>query len=207
MSRTDDWWIVGLVVLVTVVGSTGAVAVPTGGLAPGSGPVERGDGGSQMEVADRSLRGPTPAALDPGVGVADAGYRPNETGPTDGPNVSVDWAVTPGGTTTGPAVADGQVFVGTAGNNDALYAYDAATWSLAWEFDLGSRTGANFQIQPVVADGRVYAVASDRPSPAGRHGRRRPADGSTTTPAGRSSRGPATRARRSGTARSVAPVR
>jgi outer membrane protein assembly factor BamB len=162
MSRTDDWWIVGLVVLVTVVGSTGAVAVPTGGLAPGSGPVERGDGGSQMEVADRSLRGPTPAALDPGVGVADAGYRPNETGPTDGPNVSVDWAVTPGGTTTGPAVADGQVFVGTAGNNDALYAYDAATWSLAWEFDLGSRTGANFQIQPVVADGRVYAVASDR---------------------------------------------
>jgi outer membrane protein assembly factor BamB len=134
---------------VILFGSTAAIAVPAGGLVHGGSGVE-----SAATAGELAARGSPLQA-------SGTGYRPNETGPTDGPNVSVDWAAAPGGRTTEPTVVNGSVFVGTGNGNNALYAYNLTTGAQQWRFSLNNRSGQNIKYRPTVHNGTVYAVPAD----------------------------------------------
>ncbi len=68
------------------------------------------------------------------------------------------WTATTGGTMeSSPAVAYGQVFIGS--DDHTIYAFDADTGALDWRF----QTGDIIQLtSPAVANGVVYCGSSDR---------------------------------------------
>lgn len=79
------------------------------------------------------------------------------------------WLVkTPGAGYTPPSVAGGVIYLtGSAGAGKArvgtLYALDARTGAIAWQYEYGPEWGQNYELArcaPTVADGRVYVIGS-----------------------------------------------
>jgi outer membrane protein assembly factor BamB len=132
------------VTLLTVIGSTMGVAVPIGATDAG---VNSAGASATNAASDVTLT----ATVDTSA----AGYRPNETGPTDGPNVSAVWNATLPSAAGTPALGDDLAFVATGSR---VVGIDRTTGEVGFSFEPGfDVAGLN---DPVVADGTVYVVAA-----------------------------------------------
>ena len=87
------------------------------------------------------------------------GYNPNEhlLSPANVASLHPDWSSAAGESGTSPAVVNGVLYVTNPGGG--VYAVNASTGPLLWNYDAGGGTG---QSSPAVANGVVYIGTHER---------------------------------------------